>query len=269
MDELEAARRLGREGQTAIGLSVQEQGAYDRGRRERQAAMDAWATPTNRSNTNTSNDSAGGAFFGLIAVAAFAAPAFAAPGLAIWATWMWLAATQGWDWPALTAICVAEAVVFFFLIRLFVVKAPAVVVAVVTAVYLGVAYGLCAPLLTGTSVMLTALIAIAVAAAGFLAGLMAPNKWMSAPLIACGVAIVLGGLLNFWAWRVVPFDYFDMMLPLKWAGSGLALGGLLRLIFLSKWSVIGAIVTIPLAFFAAPGLIQGVFATATGTGLMS
>lgn len=265
MDELEAARRMGREGQTAIGLSIQEQGAYNRGQRERQAAINAWSQPTNTGNTNTSNEGTGGAFFGLIAVAAFAAPAFAAPGLAIFATWIWLAETQGWDWPVLTAICVAEAVVFFFLIRLYVVKAPAVVVAVVAAVYLGVAYGLCAPLLTGTSVMLTAFIAIAVAAGGFLAGLMSPNKWMSSTLIACGVAIVLGGFLNIWASRVVPFGYFDMVLPLKWAGAGLALGGLLRLVFMSKWSVIGTAVAIPLALWGAPGLIEGVVATATGT----
>lgn len=263
MDDLEGARRMGREGQMGIGLSVQEQGEYDKGRRERQLRQEAWATP----GTSSGDSSTGGAFFGVLLALALIAPAFAAPAIAVWATWTWLASTQGWDWPVLTAICVAEAVAILFLLKLFYDKTPALVVAVVASLYLGVAYAFCAPLLASTGFVLSAVIAMVAGAVGFLAGLTAPNKLLSAPPIACAIAIVLGGFLNVAAGTVLPYELYPLFAPIKWAGAGLALGGILRLMFLSKWFVLGAGALIALMVFLAPAQLSEGFNVVIGVGM--
>lgn len=261
MDDIEGARRMGREGQTAIGLSVQEQGAYDRGRRERDQLYGF-------NNTSTdSGNGVGAGGIGVLFLLAMIAPAFAAPGVAVWLTWTWLESTQGWEWPVLTAICIAEAVAILFVLKLFYDKTPAVIVAVVTSLYLSVAYAICIPFMLETGFAMTAAIAMGTGAAGFLGGLTAPNKWMSSTLIASGVAIVSGAFLNMAPDTVLPYELYPLFAPIKWAGAGLALGGLLRLVFLSKWAVLGAGAAIGAMVFLAPEVLFVVFHAVIGVGL--
>lgn len=261
MDDIEGARRMGREGQTAIGLSVQEQGAYDKGRRERDQLYGL-----NNSNAN-SGSGVGAGGIGVLFLLAMIAPAFAAPGVAVWLTWTWLESTQGWEWPVLTAICIAEAVAILFVLKLFYDRTPAVIVAVVTSVYLSVAYAICIPFMMGTGFMTTAVVAMGTGAAGFLGGLTAPNKWLSSTLIASGVAIVLGAFLNVAPDTLLPYEFYPLFAPIKWAGAGLVLGGLLRLVFLSKWAVLGAGAAIAAMAFLVPDMLSVVFLTVIGAGL--
>lgn len=261
MDDLEGARRMGREGQTAIGLSVQEQGAYDRGRRERDQLYGF-------NNPNASSGSGVGAGgIGVLFLLAMVAPAFAAPGVAVWLTWTWLESTQGWDWPVLAAICIAEAVAILFVLKLFYDRTPAVIVAVVTSLYLSVAYAICIPFMMGTGFATTAVVAMGTGAAGFLAGLTGPNKWLSSTLIASGVAIVLGVFVNVAPDTVLPYGLYPLFAPIKWAGAGLALGGALRLAFLSKWGVLGVGAAIAAMVFLAPDMLSMIFLTVIGAGL--
>jgi hypothetical protein len=260
-DHLDSIRRMGREGQTAIGLSVQEQGAYDRGRRERDQLYGF-----NNPNANSGNGVGAGGI-GVLFLLAMIAPAFAAPGVAVWLTWTWLASTQGWEWPALTAICIAEAVAILFVLKVFYDRTPAIIVAVVTSLYLSVAYAICIPFMMGTSFAMTAVVAMGTGAAGFLAGLTAPNKWMSSTLIASGVAIGLGAFVNLAPDTVLPYELYPLFAPIKWAGAGLALGGLLRLVFLSEWAVLGAGAAIAAMAFFAPDMLSMIFVTVIGAGL--
>lgn len=261
MDDIEGARRLGREGQTAIGLSVQEQGAYDRGRRERDQLYGL-----NNPNANTGGGVGAGGI-GVLFLLAMIAPAFAAPGVAVWLTWTWLESTQGWEWPVLAAICIAEAIAILFVLKLFYDRTPAVIVAVVTSLYLSIAYAICIPFMIETGFAMTAVIAMGTGAAGFLGGLTAPNKWISSTLIASCVAIVLGAFLNMAPDTVLPYELYPLFAPIKWAGAGLALGGLLRLVFLSKWAVLGAGAAIAAMVFLAPDMLSVVFLTVIGAGL--
>lgn len=258
MDELERARRMGREGQTAIGLSVQEQGAYDQGRRDRDQAM-------NFGRPNTGGG--GGEAIGYLFLLGMIAPAFSAPGLAMWATWTWFAETQGWDWPVLLAICIAEGVAFIALFGFLWKVTPAVVISVVLSIYLAVSYAICMPMLIGTGLMWSAVIAIAMGVVGFLVGLNAPNKFLSSLVITSAVAIGLGVFIS-----LVAVDLMFaagqgwLTFPLKWAGSGLAAGAILRLVFKSKWAILGTAGLIAAALFLAPSLLGQFFLSLTGAG---
>lgn len=260
MDEYEHVRRMGREGQQAMGLSVQEQNAYDQGRRERDQAM-------NFGRPNTGGGG-GGEAIGVLFLLAMVAPAFAAPGLAMWATWTWFADTQGWDWPVLAAICVAEAVAFFFLFRVLWKITPAVVISVVLSLYLAVSYAICMPMLISTGFIWTAVIAIAMGVIGFLIGLNAPNRFMSSFVVTSAVAIGLGVSLNLFAVDLmIALGQLWVTFPLKWAGAGLALGAILRLVFKSKWLVLGSAGAVAAGLFLAPGLIGQTLNLITGAGM--
>lgn len=78
MDDLDGAKRMGREVQQPFNLSIQERHAFDQGKRERDRAMQGWSTPNN-------GGGGGGAGSGALFLLALVAPAFAAPGLALWA----------------------------------------------------------------------------------------------------------------------------------------------------------------------------------------
>jgi hypothetical protein len=261
MDDLEGARRMGREGQQAFNLSIQEKNAFDQGRRDRDNAMN-WGR-------QASNDGGGGAGIAALMGLALVAPAFLAPGLALWMTWTYFAETQGWDWPVLAAICVAEGIAFIALIGFLYKVTPAIIAAAVTSLYLGVAYALCMPPLLSTGFVLTAIIAMGTGAAGYLALLNAPNRWMSSLLITSVVAIGLGVCLNLFAVDLMFAAGLSWLaFPMKWAGAGLALGAILRLVFKRTIFVLGVAAVIAACLFLAPGLL-GDFANAvTGASVM-
>lgn len=261
MDDLEGARRMGREGQHAIGLSVQEQGEYDRGRRERDQAMN-FGRPN-------SGGGGGGEAIGMLFLLAMLAPAFAAPGLAMWATWTWFAETEGWDWWVLTAICVAEGIAFIFLFGLIWKVTPKVIVAVVLSLYLGVSYAICLPMLISTGFMMTAVLVMAVGAVGFWAGLNAPNGLLSSFIVTSAAAIGIGVFLNMYAADLMfGMGQGGLAFPLKWAGAGLALGAILRIVFKNKFAVMGLAAAIAAALFLAPGLLGELANAVTGASMM-
>lgn len=246
MDDLETARRMGREGQIGLGLSVQEQGAYDQGRRERDRML----------NPQVSQGGGGGGGLAILFLLALVAPAFAAPGLALWALWTHFEATQGWDWPVLAAICVGAAIAMIWLARIAWEKTPALVLSMLLSLYLGVSYALCMPMLMGTSVWWTAVIAMVAAAIGYWAGLNAPNRWMSSFLITTVAAAGLGVGLNVLAIDIAfPLGApFYVAMAVKWTGAGLALGALLRVAVRSKYAVLGAVALVGLGLAFMPGV---------------
>jgi hypothetical protein len=247
-DHLEAARRMGREGQQAMGLSVQEQGEYDKGRRERDQML-------NGGFTNQGGGGGGG--IAILFMLALIAPAFAAPGLALWALWNHFQTTQGWDWPVLTAICVGAGIAMLVVAKQLWDRTPAVVIALVLSLYLGVSYGLCMPMIFSTDVWWTSMIAVATAAAGYWAGLNAPNRWLSSFITTTIAALALGVFLNLFALEIVFPTGAPLVvaMALKWAGAGLALGAVLRLASRFKFGVLGVIALIAAGLFFAPGLL--------------
>jgi hypothetical protein len=264
MDDLEGARRMGREGQQPFNLSLQERAAFDQGKRDRENAMNF-----GRPAPGGGGGGGGGEAIGALMLLAMIAPAFAAPGLAMWATWMWFAETQGWDWPVLAAICVAEGIAFLFLFGLLWRVTPKIIVSVVLSLYLGVSYPVCLPMLIETGFMLTAVLAMAIGAVGFWAGLNAPNRLLSSFIVTSAAAIGLGVFLNQFAVDLMfGIGQAWLSFPLKWAGAGLALGAILRIVFKNKFAVLGLAAAIAAALFLAPGLL-GEFANAvTGASMM-
>lgn len=255
MDDLEAARRMGREGQHAMGLSVQEQGAYDKGRRERDQALNGFGSP------GGGGGGGGGGGIAVLFLLAAIAPAFAAPGLALWLLWTHFETTQGWDWPVLTAICVGAGIGMIVVAKLLWDRTPAIILALVLSLYLGISYGLCMPMVFDTGISWTGVIAIAMAAVGFWVGLNAPNRWLSSLLTTTAVALALGAFLNAFAMDFivtagVPY-YFAI--AAKWAGGGLALGAILRAVSRSKKAVLGLVVLIGAGLFLAPGMLGAAF----------
>jgi hypothetical protein len=257
MDELESARRMGREGQQALGLSVQEQGAYDQGRRERAKAAEAF---------QPAPGGAGGG--GAIAVLVMLAPAMAAPGLLVMATWTYITQDLGWAWFLALGICGVEVIGLIWLAALFYRATPAVVAAIVTSIYLGVSYAICAPLFFSAGIAWTALLGVGAGALGYLAGLAAPNKWMSSRLvtsiaaIAAAIALIvvvepiaLSGGFPLWA-----------VLALRCAGVGMILGVALHTMFWTKWTFFGFAAVIALVIWQAPGLIEQLVQIALGSG---
>jgi hypothetical protein len=261
MDDLEGARRMGREGQHAMGLSVQEQGEYDRGRRERDQSMN-FGRPA-------PGGGGGGEAMGLLVLLGMIAPALAAPGLAMWATWTWLAETQGWDWPVLAAICVAEGIAFIILFGLIWKVTPKIVIAIVLSLYLSISYAICLPMLVSTGFVWTAVLAMAVGAAGYWAGLNAPNGFLSSFVITSAAAIGLGVFLSLFGVDLM-FNAGQgwLAFPLKWAGAGLALGAILRIVFKNKFAVLGLAVATGAALFLAPGLLGELANAVTGASMM-
>ena len=249
MDDLEGARRMGREGQQPLGLSVQEQGEYNKGRRERDQRLNIFSQP--------GGGGGGGGGIGALFLLGLVAPAFAAPGLALWALWNHFQSTQGWDWPVLTAICIGAAIAMLWLAMQLWRRTPALVLALVLSLYLGISYAICMPMLLGTDVWWTAMFAVGTAAAGYWAGLNAPNRWMSSFMITTVAALVLGVGLNLFALDIA----FPTGAPLyvamavKWAGAGLALGAILRLIARSKWAMLGGLALVVAGLFLAPGML--------------
>lgn len=250
-DHLDSIRRMGREGQTAIGLSVQEQGAYDRGRRERDQALNGFRP------AGTSGGGEGGGAIAVIFLLAAMAPAFVAPGLALWLLWTHFETTQGWDWPVLLAICgVAGIALIWVGVQLWR-RVPALILALVLSLYLGVSYGICMPGLFGTDIWWTGTVSIAVAAAGYWIGLSAPNRWMSSFPITTAVALGVGLLLSLFVLEIAPrmgIWVYDAM-ALKWAGGGLAIGAALRVIARSKIAILGLIALVGAGLFLAPGML--------------
>lgn len=249
MDELEAARRLGREGQYGLGLSVQEQAAYDQGRRERQRAHEAWSTPTAQPG--------GGGGFGAILLIFLALPAVAAPGVAVWFTWIYLVETLGWDWWFAVPVCVVEVVAFIAAVLLFFRKTPAVIVSVVAALYLGASYGIFTPILFGNDPLPLIASGTIAGAIGFFAGLAAPNKWMSSRAIVTAAAFGIG-------WLAVPFVADQLLLAgmpywaaigLRLAGAGLVVGATLYTIFISRWTFLGTVAIVAVGAFLAPAML--------------
>lgn len=260
MDDLDGARRMGREGQHAIGLSVQEQGAYDQGRRER-ANMMNWGRPN--------SGGGGGEAIGWLFMLAMIAPAFSAPGLAMWATWTWFSETQGWEWPVLVAICVAEGIAFLFLFGQVWKVTPKILLSIVLSLYLGVSYAVCMPIIVSTGFMWTAIIAIGTGAVGFLVGLNAPNRLLSSFLLTSIAAIGLGVFLNLFAVSMMLAVGLNWLtFPLKWAGAGLALGAILRIVFKRKLAVLGVAVAIGAGLYFAPDLIGGFVNAVIGADMM-
>jgi len=251
MDELEAARRMGREGQYGLGLSVQEQAAYDQGRRERQRAHEAWSTSTTQPG--------GGGGLGAIFLIMLALPAVAAPGLLVWLTWTYLSETLGWDWWLVLPVCVVEVVAFIAAVVLFFRKTPAVIVSIVAALYLGTSYGIFSPMLFGDAPLPLIASGLIAGAVGFFAGLAAPNKWMSSRAILTAAAFAIG-------WLAVPWvaDYLLLLagLPywatigLRLAGAGLVAGATLYTIFINRWTVLGTVAIIGLGAFLAPAMLM-------------
>lgn len=250
MDDLEGARRMGREGQQALGLSVQEQGEYNKGRRERDQALNGFGPPGG-------GGGGGGGGVAVLFLLALVAPAFAAPGLALWALWTHFQTTEGWDWPVLTAICIGAAISMLWLAAQLWSRTPVLVLAIVLSLYLGISYAIFMPMMFSTDVWWTGTIAIAMAAAGFWAGLRAPNGWMSSFIITTAAAIVLGVFLNLFALDIA----FPAGAPLylamavKWAGAGLALAAILRIIARWKWGVLGLIALVVAGLFLAPDML--------------
>lgn len=249
-DHLESIRRMGREGQTAIGLSVQEQGAYDRGRRERDQLMGGGFAPPG----------GGGGGIAILFMLALVAPAFAAPGLALWALWTHFQTTQGWDWPVLTAICVGAAIVMIIVAKQLWERVPALLISIVLSLYLGVSYAICMPMLMDTDVWWTAVIAIGMAMVGYWAGLAAPNRWLSSFFIATGVALALGVSLNLFALEIILTAGAGIIVAMavKWAGAGLALGAFLRLASRWKFGLLGVLALIAAGLFFAPDLLGAI-----------
>lgn len=251
MDDLESARRMGREGQQALGLSVQEQGEYNKGRRERDQRLNAYSQP------GDGGGGGGGGGIGALFLLALAAPAFAAPGLALWTLWNHFQSTQGWDWPVLTAICTGAAIAMLWLAMQLWRRTPVLILAITLSLYLGVSYAICMPMLFSTDVWWTAISAIGTAAAGYWAGLNAPNRWMSSFFITTVAALVLGVFLNLFALDIA----FPTGAPLyvalagKWAGAGLALAAILRIIARWKWGVLGLIALVVAGLFLAPAML--------------
>jgi hypothetical protein len=252
MDDLEGARRMGREGQQAMGLSIQEQGAYDKGRRERDQMMGGFAPP--------GGGGGGGGGIAILFMIALVAPAFAAPGLALWALWTHFQTTQGWDWPVLTAICVGAAIVMIIVAKQLWERVPALIICLVLSLYLGISYAVCMPMLMGTNMWWTSAIAIGMAAVGYWAGLNAPNRWLSSFLITIAAALALGVLLNLFALEIAFRAGAELFLAmaLKWAGAGLALGAMLRLISRWKFGLLGLFALIAAGLILAPGLLGGI-----------
>ncbi len=248
MDDLDGARRMGREGQMPFNFSLQEQAAFDQGKRERDRAMQGWAPP------NNGGGGGGGGGLGILFLLALVAPAFAAPGLALWAVWNHFDETQGWDWPVLAAICVGVAIAMFWLAKQVWARTPALILSLALSLYLGISYALCMPMLMGTDVWWTATIAIGTAAVGYWAGLNGPNNWMSSFAITTVAALALGVFLNLFAVQIAfpagvpPFA----AMAVKWAGGGLALGAILRAIARSKKAVLGLIALVAAGLFFAP-----------------
>lgn len=251
MDDLEGARRMGREGQQGLGLSVQEQGEYDKGRRERDQALNGYTQP---------GGGGGGGGIAFIFLLAFVAPAFAAPGLALWALWNHFQTTQGWDWPVLTGICVGAAIAMLVVAKLLWDRIPAILLALVLSLYLGISYALCMPMLMSTDVWWTGAIAIAMAAVGFWAGLNAPNRWLSSFVITSAVALALGVFLNLFALEIILTAGAGIIVAMavKWAGAGLALGAFLRLASRWKFGLLGVLALIAAGLFLAPNLLAAI-----------
>lgn len=253
MDDLEGARRMGREGQQAMGLSIQEQNEYDKGRRERDQLMGGGFAPPG-------GGGGGGGGIAILFMLALVAPAFAAPGLALWALWTHFQTTQGWDWPVLTAICVGAAIAMLVVAKQLWDRVPALVIGLVLSLYLGVSYAICMPMLMDTDVWWTAVIAIGMAAAGYWAGLNAPNRWLSSFLITAGAALAIGVFLNLFALEIAHTASTGIIvgMALKWAGAGLALGAILHLASRWKFGVLGVIALIAAGLFLAPHLLGGI-----------
>jgi hypothetical protein len=249
MDDLEGARRMGREGQTPLGLSVQEQGAYDKGRRERDQML-------NGGFSQPGGGGGGGGGIAFLFLLAFIAPAFAAPGLALWALWTHFQTTQGWDWPVLTAICIGAGIAMLVAGKLLWDRVPALIIALVLSLYLGISYAICMPMLIGTDMLMTGIIAVAMAAIGYWIGLNGPNGWMSSFLITVAAALALGVFLNLFSFTLAPLLGAPFLaMALKWAGAGLALGALVRILVRVKLAVLGVIALIGAGLFLAPGLL--------------
>ncbi len=250
MDDLEHARRMGREGQQAMGLSVQEQGAYDKGRRERDQALNGFGSPGG-------GGGGGGGGIAILFLLAAVAPAFAAPGLALWALWNHFQTTQGWDWPVLTAICLGAGIAMLWLAAQLWRRVPALVLALMLSLYLGISYALCMPMIFSTDVWWTGAIAIAMGAVGFWVGLTAPNGWLSSFVISTAVALALGIILNLFALEIAyPAGApLYVAMAVKWAGAGLAIGAALRVLARHKFGVLGLIVLVGTGLFLAPGLL--------------
>ncbi|MBS0483515.1 MAG: hypothetical protein JSR96_15510 [Proteobacteria bacterium] len=258
MDDLDGARRMGREGQTAMGLSVQEQGAYDQGRRERQRAMEGWSQPAG----------GGGGGGGALAMLFIIAPALAAPGMLVLATWAYFSETQHWDWPVLTAICIVEVIAMIWLTVKFYAVTPAVVTSVITSLYLGISYGACTLLFAGWGVSTSAFVGVGAGALGYLAGLRAQNTWMSGRAITTAVAISGGLALITFAFALSQAAGLPawLALALRWSGVGLLAGAALHMIFMSKWTVIGAFALGALLLWQMPEFVGELTLIALGLG---
>ena len=257
MDDLEGARRLGREGQTGLGLSVQEQGAYNEGRRERAKSMEAF---------QSAPGGAGGG--GAIAVLVMLAPALAAPGLLVMATWTYITQDLGWAWLLALGICGVEVIGLIWLAALFYRAAPAVVAAIVTSIYLGVSYAICAPLFFSAGIAWTALLGIGAGALGYLAGLAAPNKWMSSRLVTSIAAIAAAAALIVVVEPIMLSAGFPLwaVLAVRCAGVGMMLGVALHTMFWTKWTFFGSVALIALVIWQAPGLFEELVRIAMGSG---
>jgi hypothetical protein len=250
MDDLEGAKRMGREGQQPFNLSIQEKNAFDQGKRERDQML-------NGGFTNQGGGGGGGAGIGLLFLLALIAPAFAAPGLALWALWTHFQTTQGWEWPVLTAICVGAGIAMLVIAKQLWDRTPAVLLALVLSLYLGVSYGLCMPMIFSTDIWWTSVTAVGTAAVGFWAGLNAPNRWLSSFVLTTAAALALGVFLNLFALEIVfPTGApLYVAMALKWAGAGLALGAILRLVARFKFGVLILIALIGAGLFLAPSLL--------------
>lgn len=257
MDDLEGARRMGREGAQGLGLSVQEQGAYDQGRRERQRAMEGFAPQ------GGGNGGGGG-----IALFIMIAPALAAPGLLVMATWAYITQTLAWPWAAALVIAIAEVVGLLWLVAQFYKLVPAVFAAIITSVYLGVSYAVCGPLFFSTDMYWTIALGVGAGALGYLAGLGAENKWMSSRLIttvagmAAGIAMIVV-LTPMVRATGVPLW---MAMAVRWAGVGLIAGVILHTVFWTKWSFFVAFALVAFMIWQMPGFIEDVASLALGIG---
>lgn len=247
MDDLEGARRLGREGQTPLGLSVQEKGAYDQGKRDRSRSMEAFNTPA--------NSGSGGS--GALGILFMLAPALAAPGMLVLATWTHFSETQHWEWPVLLAICIVEVIAMIWVTVKFYAVAPAVVTSIVTSLYLGISYGVCTLLFAEWGVLMSAIAGVGAGALGYLVGLNARNRWMSSRLVTTAAGAAAGVALIMFAFalsQAVGLPFW-LALAIRWAGLGLLVGVLLRTIFMSKWTVLGAFAIGALALWQIPDLV--------------
>lgn len=249
---------MGREGQQGLGLSVQEQGAYDQGRRERNRAMEAFSQPQG------GGSGGGGAIALLIALA----PALAAPGLLVMATWTHVTEALGWDWPFALVIAIAEVVGLIWVTGLFYAAMPAVIVAIVVSLYLGGSYAICAPLFFSADVMWTVLLGVGAGALGYLAGLAAPNKWMSSRLITSGAAVGTALAIMLVLQPAVMASGFPLWVAMavRWAAVGLLAGVLLHTLFWTKWTFFGSVAVIALLIWQAPGFLEELVTLALGAG---